>query len=64
MEINKRVEADFLVVGGGVGGMQAAIEAAARGLKVVVAEKADTRRSGCAGIGNDHFACYIGPMVL
>lgn len=59
MEINKTIEADFLVIGGGVGGMQAAIEAAARGLKVVVAEKADTRRSGCAGNGNDHFACYI-----
>lgn len=59
MEITTTVEADFLVIGGGVGGMQAAIEAAALGMRTVVAEKADTRHSGCAGNGNDHFACYI-----
>ena len=59
MRVKKHIHTDFLVIGGGVGGMQAAIEAAALGLKVVVAEKADTRRSGCAGCGNDHFACYI-----
>lgn len=59
MQVKRRIQTDFLVIGGGVGGMQAAIEAAALGLRVVVAEKADTRRSGCAGSGNDHFACYI-----
>lgn len=59
MKIKKTIETDLLVIGGGVGGMQAAIEAASSGLNVVVAEKADTRRSGCAGNGNDHFACYI-----
>ena len=51
MRVKKHIHTDFLVIGGGVGGMQAAIEAAALGLKVVVAEKADTRRSGCAGCG-------------
>lgn len=53
------VSADVLVVGGGVGGMQAAISAAEAGAKVVIAEKADTRRSGNGNTGNDHFACYM-----
>ena len=59
MELSKTIKGDMLIVGGGVGGMQAAIVAAEAGLHVIVAEKADTRRSGCAGNGNDHFACYI-----
>lgn len=37
----------------------AAISAAESGLRVVVAEKANTAHSGAAGMGNDHFACYI-----
>lgn len=62
MEIKVRqdvVKTDVLVVGGGVGGMQAAIAAAESGASVIVAEKADTRRSGCGATGNDHFICYI-----
>jgi succinate dehydrogenase/fumarate reductase flavoprotein subunit len=53
------IKADFLVIGGGIGGLQAAITAARAGLSVVVAEKADTRRSGMGANGNDHFFCYI-----
>lgn len=53
------VVCDVLIVGGGIGGMQAAISAAKAGTKVIVAEKADTRRSGNGSTGNDHFACYI-----
>lgn len=53
------VQSDVLVVGGGLGGMQAAISTAQAGARVVVAEKADTRRSGNGGTGNDHFACYL-----
>lgn len=62
MSINVRkeiVKADFLVVGGGMGGLQAAVTATGLGLNTVVVEKADTRRSGCGANGNDHFACYI-----
>lgn len=50
---------DFLVIGGGIGGLQAAISGSRMGMDVLVVEKADTRRSGCAANGNDHFACYI-----
>lgn len=50
---------DFLIIGGGIGGLQAAISGTRLGLDVLVVEKADTRRSGCAANGNDHFACYI-----
>ena len=53
------VQSDVLVVGGGLGGMQAAISAAQAGARVAVAEKADTRRSGNGSTGNDHFACYF-----
>ena len=37
---------DVLVMGGGIGGLMAAIAAADAGASVIVAEKADTRRSG------------------
>ena len=53
------IESDVLIIGGGVGGMQAAIAAAENGASVVVAEKADTRHSGGGAMGNDHFFCYI-----
>jgi len=56
---HKVIETDVLIIGGGIAGLQAAIAAAEQGAKVLVAEKADTRRSGCGGMGNDHFMCYI-----
>lgn len=62
MNVNVRkeiVSADVLVAGGGIGGMQAAIAAAEGGARVVVAEKANTKRSGCGATGNDHFMCYL-----
>ncbi len=62
MTMKKRediVKCDFLIVGGGIAGMQAAITASSLGMDVVVAEKADTRRSGSGATGNDHFICYI-----
>ncbi|MGM9521482.1 MAG: FAD-binding protein [Oscillospiraceae bacterium] len=55
----KIIKGDVLIIGGGVGGMQAAISAAEAGARVLVAEKADTRRSGNGSTGNDHFACYM-----
>ena len=55
---NEPVSTDVLVVGGGIGGLCAAIASARTGAKTIVAEKADTRRSGSGATGNDHFACY------
>ena len=52
-------QCDVLVMGGGMGGLMAAIAAADAGAKVIVAEKSDTRRSGSGTTGNDHFVCYI-----
>ena len=49
----------MLVVGGGIAGLMAAINAADQGVRVVVAEKANTKRSGSGATGNDHFVCYI-----
>lgn len=60
VNINKTIEqCDVLVVGGGIGGLMAAIAAADGGAKVIVAEKANTKRSGSGATGNDHFKCYI-----
>jgi len=53
------IETDVLCVGGGIAGLMAGIRAAESGAKVVVADKANTLRSGSAGLGNDHFRCYI-----
>ncbi len=53
------VSCDVLVVGGGIGGLEAAAAAAKSGARTVVAEKANVRRSGCGANGNDHFLCYI-----
>ncbi len=50
---------DVLVAGGGSAGMMAAISAAEAGASVILAEKANTRRSGAGATGNDHFQCYI-----
>lgn len=49
------VSCDVLVLGGGVAGCHAAINAAKRGVKVVVVDKGPVRRSGCSGAGVDHW---------
>lgn len=49
------VEADVLVLGGGIAGCWAAISAARQGAKVVLLEKGDVRRSGAGGPGCDHW---------
>ncbi len=49
------VEADVLILGGGVAGCHAAITAAKRGAKVVLVEKSATIRSGGGGAGVDHW---------
>ena len=60
MEIDKKpIKMDVLIVGGGIAGLMAAINAADHGQQVIVIEKANTKRSGCGATGNDHFACYI-----
>ena len=53
------LQCDVLVCGGGIAGMMAAIDAADAGADVIVAEKANTKRSGSGATGNDHFQCYI-----
>ncbi|MBI4296302.1 MAG: FAD-binding protein [Chloroflexi bacterium] len=49
------VSADVLIVGGGIAGCHAAINAARRGARVVVVEKGATVRSGSGGAGVDHW---------
>ena len=58
MEI-ERIQADVLCVGGGIGGLMAAIRASELGAKVVVAEKGNAIHSGKGGSGCDHYLCYI-----
>ena len=49
------VVADVLVIGGGVAGLQAAINAARMGVKVAVLERGHAKRSGSGGAGVDHW---------
>ena len=56
------VDTDVLVIGGGLSGCMAAIKAAEYDVSVTIAEKADTRASGCAGTGVDHIWGYIPPV--
>ncbi len=60
IEVDRQpIETDVLIAGGGIGGLMAAINAADQGVRVIVAEKANTMRSGSGATGNDHFLCYI-----
>jgi len=56
------IETDVLVIGGGLAGCMAGIKASEYGVKVTVAEKANTLSSGCAGTGVDHSWAYI-PLI-
>jgi len=49
------ITADVLILGGGIAGSHAAINAARKGVKVVVVEKGMTKRSGQGGTGVDHW---------
>jgi succinate dehydrogenase/fumarate reductase flavoprotein subunit len=49
------VAADVLIVGGGIAGCHAAINAAKRGAKVIVVDKGAVIRSGLGGTGVDHW---------
>lgn len=51
----QEIDADVLVIGGGIAGCWAAISAARQGLNVVMVEKGDTIRSGAGGPGCDHW---------
>jgi succinate dehydrogenase/fumarate reductase flavoprotein subunit len=53
-----QIQSDVLVIGGGIAGCMAAIRARQCGAEVVLAEKANPRRSGSAGTGVDHFWTY------
>lgn len=57
--VKEILEADVLIVGGGIAGPMAAIAAAQKGANVVLLDKANTKRSGAGATGNDHFLCYI-----
>lgn len=51
----REVDADVLVLGGGIAGCWAAISAARTGAKVVLVEKGATIKSGSGGSGCDHW---------
>ena len=55
VEETTRLEADVLVLGGGIAGCMAAIAAAKRGQSVILVDKGAVRRSGAGGSGCDHW---------
>jgi succinate dehydrogenase/fumarate reductase flavoprotein subunit len=56
--MTRTIRTDVLVIGGGLSGCMAAINAADHGARVAIMEKSHTERSGAAGTGNDHFWFY------
>lgn len=56
--MTKRIKTDILVIGGGLSGCMAAVNASDHGAEVAIMEKSHTERSGAAGTGNDHFWFY------
>jgi len=70
-EKENQVDADVLVLGGGIAGCHAAINAAKRGAKVVIVDKGAVIRSGSGGAGVDHWhlactnpCCKINPEEM
>ncbi len=60
--VEETVLSDVLVLGGGLSGCFAAIAAAKKGQSVVLVEKGEVERSGCAGTGFDHWeSCCTNP---
>ena len=58
-EVN--VEADVVILGGGLAGTYAAIAAARKGLSVALVDKSAVIHSGAGGTGIDHFSCPLNP---
>ena len=59
LEINE-LNTDVLILGGGTAGCYAALTISRdSGLKVLIAEKADIRRSGCLAAGVNALNAYI-----
>lgn len=59
LNVQRILDTDILIVGGGIAGLMAAICAGEQGIATIVAEKAHVRRSGSGATGNDHFLCFM-----
>ena len=55
----ERLTADVLVIGGGLAGCTAALQAREEGASVILLEAGNTFRSGNAGSGLDHIFSYV-----
>ena len=56
--------ADLLIVGGGVAGLNAALSAAEKGASVIIMDKAVIERSGHTAGGIDHFGAFLYSALL
>jgi adenylylsulfate reductase subunit A len=59
-QLGQTLETDVLIVGGGLAGNNAAIGAAEKGVKVLIADKSSIERCGAIAGGVDHFPAYLG----
>lgn len=58
----ERLKTEVLIIGGGIAGAMAAIQAREHGAGAMVLEAANTYRSGNAGSGIDHLYSYVPPV--
>ena len=56
---NETIHVDVLVIGGGIGGVCAAIKAAEQGARVLIVEKADPRWAGQVPFAGGNFFCLF-----
>lgn len=59
-QLGEVLETDVLIVGGGLAGNNAAIAAAEKGARVLIADKSAIERCGAIAGGIDHFMAYLG----
>ena len=59
----KVIDTDLLIIGGGLAGCMAAIEARKHNVKVTLIEKAAMNTSGMVGMGLDHYPSIAHPMI-
>ena len=65
IENKKILHTDILIIGGGTAGCYAALTIREKSdYSIIIAEKANIKRSGCLAAGGTYFVCYVSSPVF